>query len=187
MRPDDKTRPLTDIEKAIAAEHHDYIYSILSHLHMPLDEYYDIAAIGYLRGVQDWLTREELNEKCSLWTICKYRVWREIAHYKKSMGAMKRNPAGGIVSLDYQFDFNDDIGRCIAEIIDDGHRFEDNICGYDSMIEILSLLTRRQRHIALMRMSGYTNSDIAKRLGLNPGTISVELKRMREIIKASRM
>ncbi len=186
MAMKDTLRPLTDIERTIAEVHHDFIYMILHQFHKDIDEYYGIASIGYLRGVQDWLNKEELH-RYPLYTICKYRIWRELAHDLRDSNRMCRKPEGGIVSLDYRFDSKDGIGKCIAEIVDDGVRFEDNICEYDSMIEILSLLTRRQRHIALMRMNGYKNTEIADRLNLSSRTISVELKNMREIIKASRM
>lgn len=53
-------RPLTEAQRQFAAENHDLIYSFLQERSLDMD-CYDVAAFGYLRAVQRYLTDRRLN------------------------------------------------------------------------------------------------------------------------------
>lgn len=62
MRTYQKLTPLTQEEQKFAEENHwviDWFFRISNY---NLSEYYDVAAIGYLKAVKSWHTRSELHE-----------------------------------------------------------------------------------------------------------------------------
>ncbi len=62
MRVYQKLTPLTQEEQKFAEENHwviDWFFRISNY---NLSEYYDVAAIGYLKAVKSWHTRSELHE-----------------------------------------------------------------------------------------------------------------------------
>lgn len=62
MRVYQKLTPLTQEEQKFAKENHwviDWFFRISNY---NLSEYYDVAAIGYLKAVKSWHTRSELHE-----------------------------------------------------------------------------------------------------------------------------
>ena len=52
---------LTEPQRQFAEEHHALIYQFLIDRRLDIHEYYDIAALGYLRAVQRYLTRPVLS------------------------------------------------------------------------------------------------------------------------------
>lgn len=62
MRTYQKLTPLTQEEQRFAEENHwviDWFFRISNY---SLSEYYDVAAIGYLKAVKSWHARNELHE-----------------------------------------------------------------------------------------------------------------------------
>lgn len=62
MRVYQKLTPLTQEEQRFAEENHwviDWFFRISGY---NATEYYDVAAIGYLKAVKSWCSREELHE-----------------------------------------------------------------------------------------------------------------------------
>ena len=69
--PEHRGRPpplnaLTEPQRQFAEEHHALIYQFLLDRRLDICEYYDIAALGYLRAVQRYLTRPALSQYLSL-------------------------------------------------------------------------------------------------------------------------
>ena len=53
-------KALTQEQSDFAAEHHNLIFAFLNQKGYPEDEYYDIAAFGYLSAVRSYYAREDL-------------------------------------------------------------------------------------------------------------------------------
>ena len=53
-------KALTQEQSDFAAEHHNLIFAFLNKKGYPEDEYYDIAAFGYLSAVRSYFAREDL-------------------------------------------------------------------------------------------------------------------------------
>ena len=70
--------PLTQEQQQFAAEHHDLIYAFLGRGGLPVSEYYDVAALGFLHAVQHYLTQPWLR-KYAFPTIAWQAMGREIA------------------------------------------------------------------------------------------------------------
>ena len=54
--------PLTPVQAAFAAEHHNLVYSYLNKRKLSVDKFYDIAIFGYLRAVRKYFEREGLRK-----------------------------------------------------------------------------------------------------------------------------
>ena len=82
MRVYQKLTPLTQEEQKFAEENHwviDWFFRISNY---NLSEYYDVAAIGYLKAVKSWHTRSELHEY-SFSTIAKQTMRSYISNELK--------------------------------------------------------------------------------------------------------
>lgn len=78
--------PLTDEERQFAEFHHNLIYSFLDRCKLTVDDWYDIAALEYLKAVKLWFARDDLHVY-QFTTIAFYRmrtgVSNEIAKRKR--------------------------------------------------------------------------------------------------------
>ena len=54
--------PLTDEEQKFAAQNHDILINFLKYRGFELDEWYDVAAFGYLHAVKLWFLRSYLHK-----------------------------------------------------------------------------------------------------------------------------
>lgn len=57
--------PLTEEQRIFAEKHHDFIYQYLNGRHLNIEDYYDTAVFGYLKAVQDYLEKPELQRTAS--------------------------------------------------------------------------------------------------------------------------
>ncbi len=179
-----KVEPLTEIEKAMAEKYHNCIYTFLYKYHYSIEEFYDIAAIGFLKGVQKYCRRTDLQEQYSVATICIYEMKTAVAHHLDAMNTLKRKPADGIVSLDAEYAKDDKneghniLANCIG-----ANSFEDDVLDNEVVTEILNSLSERQRQIAAMKLQGYTYNEIHSHLSISISTIYNELKEIKGILK----
>ena len=49
-----KLQPLSEIEKHLAEENHDLVYSFLHRHEYSIEEFYNIAIFGLLKGIQNY-------------------------------------------------------------------------------------------------------------------------------------
>ena len=90
-------KPLNEQERIFAADNEGVIHWYLNLYHLDYDTYYDIAVFGYLRAVQKYLSRPEL-QKYSFKTIALWRMRHDVGNYHH---ALKRPMRSAIVySLD---------------------------------------------------------------------------------------
>ena len=54
--------PLTKEQQEFAAEHHGLVYKFLNDNRLAEDEFYDVIIFGYLKAVQDFFLREQLQD-----------------------------------------------------------------------------------------------------------------------------
>lgn len=76
-----KMTPLTDEEKQFSEDNYSVIEWCFKHIYgYDMQEYYDVAMIGYLKAVKRWFSRPELHKysfkTISLWAIKSY-LWNE--------------------------------------------------------------------------------------------------------------
>jgi RNA polymerase sigma-70 factor (ECF subfamily) len=79
-------KPLTADEADFASEHHELIIHFLSSRHLSEVDFYDIAALGFMRAVKKWFERPELHRyafSTIAWRAMSCNVWSSQRTYKK--------------------------------------------------------------------------------------------------------
>lgn len=99
-----KLQPLTEEEKEMAEKYHNMVYAFLHQKGYNIEEYYDIAVMGYLKAVQKYSRDDNLKLKWSFKAICYNDMHREIGNQTKKENTKKRMPEGGFTSLDLQME-----------------------------------------------------------------------------------
>lgn len=148
--------PLTEEQRRFAAGNHSLIYSFLNRQELDSQEYYDIAAFGYLSAVRRYLTQPTLR-RYAFSTI----AWRSM---QRSVAAFHRAEAR----------------RTQAE-----QRYLETVAVKDPMEELeaklllhdlASAATRPQYELAALRLQGYSIAEAARQRGMTP-------KRVRRLLK----
>lgn len=78
-----KLQLLTEEEKEMAEKYHNMVYAFLHQKGYDIEEYYDIAVMGYLKAVQKYSRDDNLKLKWSFKAICYNDMHREIGNQTK--------------------------------------------------------------------------------------------------------
>lgn len=178
-----KLQPLTEEEKEMAEKYHNLVYAFLHQKGYSIEDYYDIAVMGYLKSIQKYCRDDNLKLKWSFKAICFNDMHREIGNETKKENTKKRMPEGGFASLDLQLeDSKESFINCIVtQTLEDEFFAEyDRLDEADRIKDILSQLTDLQRKIVILKASEKTTHYISKKLHISLKTISEELKKLRD-------
>lgn len=177
-----KLQPLSEEERVMAEKYHNLVYAFLHSKGYDIEEYYDIAVMGYLKSVQKYCRDDNLKLKWSFKAICFNDMYREIGNETKKENAKKRMPEGGFTSLDLQLEDSNEsfINSIVTSTLED-----DFFAEYDRQEEanrikdVLSQLTDIQRKIAILKASGKPMQYISKKLHISLKAIREEIKKAR--------
>lgn len=180
----EKLEPLTEIEKAVAEQYHECVYMFLRMNHYPIEEFYDIVIIGFLKGVQKYCRTPKLQEKYAVSTICMYKMKNAVSKHFEALNALKRKPTGGFVSLDAEYgsDNSNKEGNTLKDCIGIDS-FEDDVLDNEMITEILNSLSERQCQIVTMKLNGYNQAEIRSHLHICNATLSKELKEIKSALR----
>lgn len=180
-----KLQPLTEKEKEMAEKYHNMVYTFLHSKGYDIEEYYDIAVMGYLKAVQKYFRDDDLKLKWSFKAICYNDMRREIGNQTKKENTKKRMPEGGFTSLDLQLeDSNESFTNSIVTQTLEDEFFEE----YDRLEEanriksVLAQLTDTQRRIVLLKADGKTNQEMAEKMQIPYQKINWELNKIRNLM-----
>ena len=177
-----KLQPLTEEEKEMAEKYHNMVYAFLHQKGYNIEEYYDIAVMGYLKAVQKYSRDDNLKLKWSFKAICYNDMHREIGNQTKKENTKKRMPEGGFTSLDLQMEDSNEsfINSIVTQTLEDEFFAEyDRLEEADRIKNILSQLTDIQRKIAILKASGKPMHYISKKLHISLKSINEEMKKAR--------
>ncbi|MCI8521260.1 MAG: hypothetical protein HFE51_09885 [Clostridia bacterium] len=145
----DKTKQakmLTERQEQFLAEHHYLVENFLRYRNLPMDEFYDVVIFRFLRAVQQYDEREDL-QQYAFSTIANNAMRSALSnHFAKEK---RRNKKVQILSLDYQFK---DSGLTLGDVIEDESV---NVC--ESVCEKLSRPITRKR---LLHRTPYKSANI---------------------------
>lgn len=180
----EKLEPLTEIEKAVAEQYHECVYMFLRMNHYPIEEFYDIVIIGFLKGIQKYCRTPELQEKYAVSTICMYKMKNAVSIHFRALNTLKRKPTGGFVSLDAEYgsDNSSKEGNTLKDCIGIDS-FEDDVLDNEMITEILNSLSERQCQIVTMKLNGYNQAEIRSHLHICKATLSKELQEIKSILR----
>ena len=173
-----KLQPLNEFEKHEAETNLDILYSFLHRHHYSIEEYYSIAVFGYLKGIQTYNRREDLQEKYCLPVICWQYIRAEISNHFKSENRQKRKPEESILSLDADYMETESLYNCIG-----GKSLETEYLETESIIQMFEKFTGAQQKIARMKMEGYSNKEIYLILEIKPSTFYRELDKIKSVLE----
>lgn len=173
-----KLQPLTNMEKKLAEENHNLVYSFLHRHGYSIEEFYNIVVFGYLKGIQVYCRRKDLQNKYQLAFICERYMQSEKGNYYRTENAKKRKPAETIISLDADYTETDSIYNCIG-----GKSVEDELLEVELLKETMENLSEIQREILKLKLEGYSNKEVHLSLEIPTSTYYKELDRIKIVFK----
>ena len=154
---------MSEEQRQYAAKHHDLIYAFLHEQQWTVEEYYDIAAFGFLRAVMRYQSEASL-QKYSFSTIAWRAMKQCIASYHRTeyrrLCAEQKYCAAGITVSPDPFEE--------MEIV-------------MLLQELVSHTSPAQYRLAQLRLQGYSIAETAKVEGMSPKRVSRLLKQMYEV------
>lgn len=166
---------LSDMERQFASEHHQLIYGFLNKHALAEDEYYGVAALGFLRAVHNYLTKAELR-RFSFSTIAYRAMSQSVSQYRHSL----KRQAGFADAL--SLDTGGIDGRPLATGLSAAER-----AAYTELEEELllhALITKLppgHSEVVRLRLLGYRIHEIAQRQAVSDKTIRKLLRQIREV------
>lgn len=105
---------LTERQKQFAEENHRVLEDFLRYRGLPQEEFYDVVVFRFLRAVQQYDEREDL-QRYSFQTIARNHMRSALSNYFRSQKHQKENMR--LISLDYPMAGNPNLtlGDCIAD------------------------------------------------------------------------
>lgn len=177
MRTETKLRPLTETEKIMAERNHNLIYKFLHTYSYSLQDYYDIAVIGFLKAVQDYQRKESNGKQCCFSSLAWKFMQSEINNNFRMETAQKRKPGQEIISIE-------DGSRIRTKYTWDTavNSAEDSVIERELIWEIMENITEMQRKIICLKAAGYNNKEIYLKLGICSSRYYAEMKQIKKII-----
>lgn len=78
---------LTEAQQQLATDNHNLIYSFLKKYNLKIDDWYDVAAIGFCKAARDYdASRDATFSSCAY-----FYMYREVLHYKSADQKETRN------------------------------------------------------------------------------------------------
>lgn len=170
--------PLTATEQKFAEDNHNLIYGFIHRYRYSIEEHYQVLVFGYLKAVQVYLNRKDLQEKYDFPFISWMYMKREIGNYFATENSMKRKPDEPIISLDADYSEMENLHNVVA-----GKPTESEIMEKESMKELLHELSEVQRKIAMMKVDGYSSKEIYLILEIKPSTYYKEVQRIKNALE----
>lgn len=169
--------PLTETEKKFAEQNHGLVYDFLHKHGYSIEEYYNVAIFGYLKAVQIYHRRKDLQDKYAFPFIGQQYMRSEIKDYFRTQDTQKRKPVEVVVSIDADCPdeaFYKSMGRKSAEADVLDKLLYDNV---------LKGLSESRRKIVLLKVNGYNDKEVYSIMGIPSSTYYKEMQRIRAVIK----
>lgn len=156
-------------KQKLAEDNHKLIYSWLNSRHLNVDEWYDIAALGYMKAVNTY--SRESNSKFSSWAYKLMDQERSI-YLRKYYSHLRlhrsraTNQFATFVSLDNEITGYPE-SSSYYEIVDSNIELEKTSVYMVDIKENLKYLSLSELKVLKLRMMGYTLQNIGEILGIS--------------------
>ena len=161
-------------------ENHNLVYDFLHRHGYSLENYYDVVIFGFLKAVQVYNRRKDLQEKYDFPFISQQYMRSEVGNHCRTENAKKRKPSETLVSLDAEYAETENLYNFVG--VAGGKSPESEMVEMERIAEILSRLSDIQRKIAGLKVDGYSNREIISALEIKPSTYYVEVNRIKKIL-----
>lgn len=169
-----KLKQLTDTQRELADRNHELVLQYLSRKGLREDEYYDIAVFGYLRAVQVYDQKPEL-QKYSFQTIANKRMYAALWNHFRSLRAAKRT--ADVLSLNAPSANGLELAEHFAADTPPVYEYAEAREAWDA---VKAAATPKQIQALDMRMQGYTSREIGKVYHLSANSIAGRIYRLRK-------
>lgn len=152
--------PLTYQQRAFAAKHHRLVYKFLSEKYLPADEYYDVVIFGYLRAVRRYFTEQKLHKyrfSTIAWSCMRADLTNHMRTVKKTV-ELPDNVSTQETAWQYM---------------------ELKLIIY----ELSKRLPAKQMQIVILRMYGYSVSEISEIKGLSAKQVRRNLRDVYKVLR----
>lgn len=169
-------KPLTKQQQNLVTENHNLIYKFAKMKHLPIDDYYDILAIGLCEA-----SKVFDSDSGEFSTVAFRCMENELNDYYKYIGRGKRIPEDMILS--YDTPMNGDDSENNGNFLDS---FADNNCVHDIVVSgimseiLLNLLSEKEQKVVAFLMNGMNQSDIAKHMDCKRQTVKYYIVQIRK-------
>lgn len=161
--------PLTNEERQFAADHHGLLYCAMRQQAIPL-EYYDLAALAYLRAIKHWFSRPDLRSQYAFGTILAHTL-------RTDWGSYRRHQSKQLPTYSYDSPLPSGDGTFVDMLPDDSPSVEDNVSDLEAHLR--QTLTTRETAILDYLLLGYKRVSIAEMIGCDRHTIWKNCKSIR--------
>lgn len=162
----------------LITENHNLIYFCLNKWKMPIDEYYDVAAIGLCRAAQ---TYDSTRTKFSTYACA--CIYNQLKYTLRTQGAGNRIPPHKQVSFEQELSSSPDNDITFFDLVASSNSAESVVLSRIFVDKVLSLLSDKDKTILHLTISGYIQSEIGKQVGISQTSVSRALNRIGRIIK----
>lgn len=173
-----KLERLTDTERKFAEDNHNLVYGFLYQKELSIEEYYNVTIFGFLKAVQVYNRRNDLNGKYKFSVIAWKYMQAEIGNYLRMVHSKKRSTTENVLSLDADNEEMENLYNAVGGKSAEAGVLE-NIC----MDSILEKLTDMQRKIVNLKMEGYSNTETFLILEIPSSTFYKELSRIKNTLE----
>lgn len=170
-------KPLTEEEKEMATENHSLVYSFLHRHNYAIEDFYNVVIFGYLRSVEVYNRRKDLQEKYQLAFIAEQYMRASVANHFRREYSLKRKPKESVLSLDANYAETETLYNLFG-----GKSAEDEVLEEERFIELLEQFSSQQKDILKLKLEGYNNKEIYLLLEMPSSTFYLELKRIKKVL-----
>lgn len=164
-------RALTDEERRFAADNHPLIPAFLAKRGLPEEEYYDVAALGYLDAVQRYFSRPALRRH-AFSTVANQAMRSRVSHALRSRYGRRHLvetvslDTGGVGGAPLNTLYDERVSQQLEEVL---------------LLHALSAkLPSQQYELARLRLAGYSVREIAAERNLSEKRVRALLRRARK-------
>ena len=157
---------MTKEQQKLVEENHGLIYSFLAKYNLPIEEYYDLAAIGLCKAsitYQNKTTFSTYAYKC---------MFNEVMQDKRKEKASRRIPQNQIVSYEAELDTCNGETTSYLNFIPSNEDAETNTLSKIMFEEFSKDLSDRDRQIFYLFSKGYKQREIGKFVGCSQVQVS---------------
>lgn len=159
----------------LITENHNLIYFCLNKWKMPIDEFYDVAAIGLCKAAQ---TYDSTRTKFSTYACtCIYNELKQTLRFERACMRVQQEHC---ISLDNPVSNNPDTDVTVIDMLTTQDSTEVSVLSQLAIQNIFELLDNRDRLIITLRVLGYDQSEIAPYVGIHQASVSRKLAKIRK-------
>ena len=168
--------PLTKKQQELVELNHNLIYKFAIKENLPIDEYYDILAIGICNAASIFD-----DEKGAFSTIAFRCMKNELNLYRRAINRMHVIPDKMIVSYDARINTEDlDVENSFLDILSDDSSTHEIAINNIMLSKLADVLTKKEKMIVLLLINGLTQAEIAKKFNCSKQNVNVRVKAIRK-------